>query len=160
MVHPLCRYRGGAPGNITSAYPRHWQLGVWKTWLTRACVFLVVSCPCALVVSVPLSFFGGIGGASKDGILIKGAELHGDSRKIDTVVFDKTGTLTKGVFEVDDVHPNIVSEAELKDIAACCESFSSHPVAQSIVRAHEGHIDKSLIGDVNEIAGQGRKGCH
>lgn len=129
----------------------------WKTWLTRACVFLVVSCPCALVVSVPLSFFGGIGGASKDGILIKGAGYMEVLSKIDTVVFDKTGTLTKGVFEVDDVHPNIVSVAELKDIAACCESFSSHPVAQSIVRAHEGHIDKSLIGDINEIAGKGVK---
>jgi len=130
---------------------------IWKIWLTRACVFLVVSCPCALVVSVPLSFFGGIGGASKEGILIKGAGYMEILSKIDTVVFDKTGTLTKGVFEVDDVHPNIVSEAELKDIAACCESFSSHPVAQSIVRAHEGHIDKSLIGDVSEIAGKGVK---
>ena len=133
----------------------NWE--VWKMWLTRACVFLVVSCPCALVVSVPLSFFGGIGGASKDGILIKGAGYMEVLSKIDTVVFDKTGTLTKGVFEVDDVHPNIVSVAELKDIAACCESFSSHPVAQSIVRAHEGHIDKSLIGEVNEIAGKGVK---
>ena len=133
----------------------NWE--VWKMWLTRACVFLVVSCPCALVVSVPLSFFGGIGGASKDGILIKGAGYMEVLSKIDTVVFDKTGTLTKGVFEVDDVHPNIISVAELKDIAACCESFSSHPVAQSIVRAHEGHIDKSLIGEVNEIAGKGVK---
>ena len=130
---------------------------VWKTWLTRACVFLVVSCPCALVVSVPLSFFGGIGGASKDGILIKGAGYMEVLSKIDTVVFDKTGTLTKGVFAVDDVHPNLISRAELLDIAACCESFSSHPVAQSIVRAHEGHIDKSLIGEVTEIAGKGVK---
>ena len=130
---------------------------VWKTWLTRACVFLVVSCPCALVVSVPLSFFGGIGGASKDGILIKGAGYMEVLSKIDTVVFDKTGTLTKGVFAVDDVHPNLISSAELLDIAACCESFSSHPVAQSIVRAHEDHIDKSLIGDVSEIAGKGVK---
>ncbi len=133
----------------------NWE--IWKTWLTRACVFLVVSCPCALVVSVPLSFFGGIGGASKDGILIKGAGYMEVLSKIDTVVFDKTGTLTKGVFEVDDVHPNIISSAELLDIAACCESFSSHPVAQSIVRAHEGHIDKSLLGDVSEIAGKGVK---
>ena len=130
---------------------------IWKTWLTRACVFLVVSCPCALVVSVPLSFFGGIGGASKDGILIKGAGYMEVLSKIDTVVFDKTGTLTKGVFAVDDVHPNVVSKAELLDIAACCESFSSHPVAQSIVRAHEGHIDRSLIGEVTEIAGKGVK---
>ena len=133
------------------------DIEIWKTWLTRACVFLVVSCPCALVVSVPLSFFGGIGGASKDGILIKGAGYMEVLSKIDTVVFDKTGTLTKGVFEVDDVHPNLISKAELLDIAACCESFSSHPVAQSIVRAHEGHIDKSLIGDVSEIAGKGIK---
>ena len=130
---------------------------IWKTWLTRACVFLVVSCPCALVVSVPLSFFGGIGGASKDGILIKGAGYMEVLSKIDTVVFDKTGTLTKGVFAVDDVHPNLISKAELLDIAACCESFSSHPVAQSIVIAHEGHIDKSLIGEVTEIAGKGVK---
>jgi Cd2+/Zn2+-exporting ATPase len=130
---------------------------IWKEWLTRACVFLVVSCPCALVVSVPLSFFGGIGGASKDGILIKGAGYMEVLSKIDTVVFDKTGTLTKGVFAVDDVHPNLVSKAELLDIAACCESFSSHPVAQSIVRAHEGHIDKTLIGEVTEIAGKGVK---
>ena len=133
------------------------DIEVWKTWLTRACVVLVVSCPCALVVSVPLSFFGGIGGASKDGILIKGAGYMEVLSKIDTVVFDKTGTLTKGVFAVDDVHPNLISAAELIDIAACCESFSSHPVAQSIVRAHEGHIDKSLIGEVSEIAGKGVK---
>ena len=133
------------------------DIEVWKTWLTRACVFLVVSCPCALVVSVPLSFFGGIGGASKEGILIKGAGYMEVLSKIDTVVFDKTGTLTKGVFAVDDVHPNLISKAELLDIAACCESFSSHPVAQSIVRAHEGHIDKSLIGEVSEIAGKGVK---
>ena len=133
------------------------DIEVWKTWLTRACVFLVVSCPCALVVSVPLSFFGGIGGASKDDILIKGAGYMEVLSKIDTVVFDKTGTLTKGVFAVDDVHPNLISKAELLDIAACCESFSSHPVAQSIVRAHEGHIDKSLIGEVSEIAGKGVK---
>ncbi len=133
------------------------DIEVWKMWLTRACVFLVVSCPCALVVSVPLSFFGGIGGASKDGILIKGAGYMEVLSKIDTVVFDKTGTLTKGVFAVDDIHPNIVSAAELLDIAACCESFSGHPVAQSIIRAHEGHIDKSLIGEVTEIAGKGVK---
>ncbi len=133
------------------------DIEVWKMWLTRACVFLVVSCPCALVVSVPLSFFGGIGGASKDGILIKGAGYMEVLSKIDTVVFDKTGTLTKGVFAVDDIHPNIVGAAELLDIAACCESFSGHPVAQSIIRAHEGHIDKSLIGEVTEIAGKGVK---
>ena len=128
---------------------------VWKTWLVRACVFLVVSCPCALVVSVPLSFFGGIGGAAKEGILIKGANYMETLAAIDTVVFDKTGTLTKGIFAVDDIHPQQIDSAELLDIAAACESFSSHPVAQSIVRAHADHIDKDRIGEVKEIAGKG-----
>lgn len=130
---------------------------VWKVWLIRACVFLVVSCPCALVVSVPLSFFGGIGAASKRGILIKGAGYMEVLSKIDTVVFDKTGTLTKGVFAVEDIHASNIDKPELLDIAAACESFSSHPVAQSIVRAHEDHIDKSRISDVEEIAGKGIK---
>ena len=130
---------------------------VWKEWLIRACVFLVVSCPCALVVSVPLSFFGGIGAASKRGILIKGAGYMEVLSKIDTVVFDKTGTLTKGVFAVEDIHASNIDKPELLDIAAACESFSSHPVAQSIVRAHEGHIDKSRISNVEEIAGKGVK---
>ena len=130
---------------------------VWKEWLTRSCVFLVVSCPCALVVSVPLSFFGGIGGASKAGILIKGANYMEQMAKVDTVVFDKTGTLTRGVFKIDDIHPNIIDKDELLDIAAAAESMSSHPVAQSIVRAHEDHIDKSRIGSVEEIAGKGVK---
>ncbi len=128
---------------------------VWKTWFMRACVFLVVSCPCALVVSVPLSFFGGIGGAAKEGILIKGANYMETLAAIDTVVFDKTGTLTKGVFAVEDIHPSVVSKEELLDIAAACESFSSHPVAQSIVRAHGEHIDKDRIEQVQEIAGKG-----
>lgn len=133
------------------------SLEIWKIWLIRACVFLVVSCPCALVVSVPLSFFGGIGAASKRGILIKGAGYMEVLSKIDTVVFDKTGTLTKGVFAVGDIHPNIIDKPELLDIAAVCESFSSHPVAQSIVRAHDGHIDKTRISNVEEIAGKGVK---
>jgi len=128
---------------------------IWKTWLVRACVFLVVSCPCALVVSVPLSFFGGIGGAAKEGILIKGANYMETLAAIDTVVFDKTGTLTKGIFAVDDIHPQEIEAAELLDIAAACESFSSHPVAQSIVRAHADHIDSTRIGEVQEIAGKG-----
>ncbi len=133
------------------------SLAVWKVWFMRALVFLVVSCPCALVVSVPLSFFSGIGAASKKGILIKGAGYMEVLAKTGTVVFDKTGTLTKGVFAVDDIHPNIISKPELLDIAAACESFSSHPVAQSIVLAHEGHIDKSRIKNVEEIAGKGVK---
>ena len=128
---------------------------IWKTWLVRACVFLVVSCPCALVVSVPLSFFGGIGGAAREGILIKGANYMETLAAIDTVVFDKTGTLTKGIFAVDDIHPQEIEKAELLDIAAACESFSSHPVAQSIVRAHADHIDSTRIGEVQEIAGKG-----
>ena len=130
---------------------------VWKAWLIRACVFLVVSCPCALVVSVPLSFFGGIGAALKRGILIKGVGYMEVLSKTDTVVFDKTGTLTKGVFSVEDVHPNLIGKPELLDIAAACESFSSHPVAQSIVKAHEGHIDRSRISNVEEFAGKGVK---
>ena len=128
---------------------------VWKTWLVRACVFLVVSCPCALVVSVPLSFFGGIGGAAKEGILIKGANYMETLASIDTVVFDKTGTLTKGIFAVEDIHPQEIDKTDLLDIAAACESFSSHPVAQSVVRAHGDHIDKDRISDVKEIAGKG-----
>ena len=133
------------------------SLAIWKEWFTRALVFLVVSCPCALVVSVPLSFFSGIGAASKKGILIKGAGYMEVLSKTGIVVFDKTGTLTKGVFAVDDIHPNIISKPELLDIAAACESFSSHPVAQSIVRAHEDHIDKDRISNVEEIAGKGIK---
>lgn len=130
---------------------------IWKVWFGRALVFLVVSCPCALVVSVPLSFFSGLGAASKNGILIKGAGYLEGLSKTGTVVFDKTGTLTKGVFAVDDIHPNIVDIPELLDIAAACESFSGHPVAQSIVRAHGGHIDSSRISDIEEIAGKGIK---
>ncbi len=129
----------------------------WIKWIRRALVFLVVSCPCALVVSVPLSFFGGIGGASKDGILIKGANYLEALSKIQVVVFDKTGTLTKGKFIVEDIHPTAVDVDELLDIAAAAESYSSHPVAESIINAHKGHIDKSRLGEIEEIAGKGVK---
>lgn len=129
--------------------------GIWSTWIGRALVFLVVSCPCALVVSVPLSFFSGIGGASRYGILIKGANYLEAVSKADTVVFDKTGTLTKGSFAVDDIHPNEISQSELLDIAALAESFSSHPIAVSVIQAHHDHLDKSRVGDVKEIAGKG-----
>ena len=129
----------------------------WVKWIRRALVFLVVSCPCALVVSVPLSFFGGIGGASKEGILIKGANYLEALSKAQVIVFDKTGTLTKGKFIVDDVHPSKVSVDELLDIAAAAESYSSHPVAESIINAHKGHIDKSRLGQIEEIAGKGVK---
>ena len=128
---------------------------VWSTWIGRALVFLVVSCPCALVVSVPLSFFSGIGGASREGILIKGANYLEAVSRADTVVFDKTGTLTKGAFAVDDIHPNEISSAELLDIAALAESYSSHPIAVSVIQAHHDHLDKSRVGDVKEIAGKG-----
>lgn len=127
----------------------------WSMWINRALIFLVVSCPCALVVSVPLSFFGGIGGASREGILIKGANYLETLSKVDTVVFDKTGTLTKGTFAVNAIHPKNMTEAQLLDIAAAAESYSTHPVGESIVAAHNGHIDKTRIGEVEELAGMG-----
>lgn len=130
-----------------------WTL--WREWIERALTFLVVSCPCALVVSVPLSFFGGIGGASREGILIKGANYMETLAKIDTVVFDKTGTLTKGTFAVDAIHPNNVTVAYLLDVAAAAESYSTHPVGESIVAAHKGHIDKNRISEITEHAGMG-----
>ena len=121
----------------------------------RGLIFLVVSCPCALVVSVPLSFFGGIGAASRRGILIKGSNFLEELSRIDTVVFDKTGTITRGAFAVDAVHPNEIDEDILIDIAALAESRSHHPVAESIVNAHGKHIDASRLGEVEEIAGRG-----
>ncbi len=121
----------------------------------RGLIFLVVSCPCALVVSVPLSFFGGIGAASRRGILIKGSNYLEALSQIDTVVFDKTGTITRGAFAVDAVHPNEIDEDVLIDIAAMAESRSHHPVAESIVNAHGKHIDASRLGEVEEIAGRG-----
>lgn len=127
----------------------------WADWINRALIFLVVSCPCALVVSVPLSFFGGIGGASRDGILVKGANYLEMLSKADTVVFDKTGTLTQGSFAVDAVHPSEISAEELLDIAAAAECYSSHPIAESVVTAFVGDIDRSRIGEIKEIAGMG-----
>lgn len=129
--------------------------GNWVGWIQRALVFLVVSCPCALVISVPLSFFGGIGGASKKGILIKGANYMEVLAHIKTIVFDKTGTLTKGIFKVTAIHPETISEEALLDIAAAAESYSRHPIAESIINAHKGHIDQSRIGRVTEYAGLG-----
>ena len=127
----------------------------FSEWITRALTFLVVSCPCALVISVPLSFFGGIGGASKLGILIKGANDLEALSKVDTVVFDKTGTLTQGRFEVTAVHAQEMSEAELLDIAALAESYSNHPIALSIIKAHGGHLDKSRVSSIEESSGYG-----
>lgn len=127
----------------------------FSVWVTRALTFLVVSCPCALVVSVPLTFFCGIGGASKQGVLIKGANYLEALSKAETVVFDKTGTLTNGTFTVTAIHPLQVSEGELLDLAATAESFSSHPIAVSILKAHGGHIDKSRIDGIEEFSGRG-----
>lgn len=129
--------------------------GSWAEWIRRALIFLVVSCPCALVISVPLSFFCGMGGASKKGVLIKGSTFVEALSKVRTVVFDKTGTLTKGSFSVSDIHTNGDSKAELLDIAALAESYSDHPIAHSIVRAHGGHLDPERIGEVKELAGLG-----
>ena len=127
----------------------------FSEWITRALTFLVVSCPCALVISVPLSFFGGIGGASELGILIKGANDLEALSKVDTVVFDKTGTLTQGRFEVTAVHAQEMSEADLLDIAALAESYSNHPIALSIIKAHGGHLDKSRVTSIEESSGYG-----
>lgn len=127
----------------------------FAVWIERALTFLVVSCPCALVISVPLSFFGGIGGASKAGVLIKGANYMEALSTVDTVVFDKTGTLTKGIFSVSSLHPQDCSESELLELAALAESYSSHPIAASVVKAYDGTLDKTKISDVQELAGQG-----
>ena len=128
---------------------------VWKVWIERALIFLVVSCPCALVVSVPLSFFGAIGGASRRGVLIKGANYMETLAKVGCVVFDKTGTLTEGRFEVSAVHPETISEDELLELAALAESRSAHPIAESIVRAHGGHLAAERISSITEEAGLG-----
>ena len=130
-------------------------LGPWLMWVQRALNFLVVSCPCALVISIPLSFFGGIGGASKQGILVKGGNYLEALAKADIVVFDKTGTLTKGTFEVTAVHPQQVSEGELLELAALAERFSDHPISRSIQAACQSAPDPNRVTDAKEIAGHG-----
>lgn len=127
----------------------------WATWVSRALIFLVVSCPCALVISIPLSFFGGIGGASRRGILVKGGNYLELLANAGVVVFDKTGTLTKGVFAVSEVHPVGVSEDRLLELAALAEQFSSHPIAQSLRTAWGGECDPGRVAEVREIAGKG-----
>jgi len=124
-------------------------------WLYRALSFLVASCPCALVVSIPLSFFAGIGGASKAGILVKGSNILESLSKTDCVVFDKTGTLTQGVFEVTAIHHNTMPEKELLAYAALAESASTHPIAQSLQRAYGAELEKSRASDIREISGNG-----
>lgn len=126
-------------------------------WLRRALVFLVVSCPCALVISVPLTFFGGIGVASKKGILIKGANHLETLAKVDKIAFDKTGTLTEGGFSVTNISTQGISQGELLEIAALTESFSTHPIAASIVRAYEATLDKTRVKDVINLPGNGIK---
>ena len=129
--------------------------GTFATWLYRALTFLIVSCPCALVISVPLSFFGGIGGASSKGILVKGSNYLEALAKVGTVVFDKTGTLTEGVFEVTAVHPENIGEKELLHMAAHVERYSSHPIAVSLKSAYPGEADGCTVKNVEEIAGRG-----
>ncbi len=129
--------------------------GSFPVWLQRALTFLVVSCPCALVISVPLTFFGGIGGASKNGILVKGANYMDTLSKLGTVVFDKTGTLTKGQFEVNAVHPDDFSETQLLHLAAHVERYSTHPIAVSLKNAYPNEHDGCTVEDVEEISGHG-----
>ena len=130
---------------------------LFSDWVYRALIFLVVSCPCALVVSIPLGLFAGIGGASKNGVLIKGGNYLEALKDVETVVFDKTGTLTKGVFKVVKINTNNIEKAELLRIAATGESFSNHPIAQSILKAYGKEVDKSIISNYEEISGNGIK---
>ena len=127
----------------------------WEQWIYRALTFLVTSCPCALVVSIPLSFFAGIGGASKEGILIKGSNYLETLSQVKTVVFDKTGTLTRGVFEVSAVHHSPMEEKKLLEYAALAECASSHPISKSLQRAYGLEIDRSRVTDIEEISGCG-----
>ena len=127
----------------------------WGTWIYRALTFLVISCPCALVISIPLSFFAGIGGASNAGVLVKGSNYLETMSQTKCVVFDKTGTLTQGVFEVNEVHHNERDRAQLLEYAALAESASSHPISRSLQRAYGKEIDRSRVTDIQEISGNG-----
>lgn len=127
----------------------------WDDWIYRALVFLVISCPCALVISIPLSFFAGIGGASKEGILVKGSNYLEALSQTSTLVMDKTGTLTQGVFEVTAVHHNTIDENRLLELAALAESASSHPISKSLQKAYGKAIDRSRVTNIRELAGKG-----
>ena len=129
--------------------------GEWATWIYRGLMFLVVSCPCALVISVPLTFFGGLGGASRKGILIKGSNLMDQLSNLHTVVFDKTGTLTEGVFEVTAVHPEVIGETELLHLAAHVERHSTHPIAMALRNAYPNEQDDCTVEGIEETAGHG-----
>ncbi|HOO32772.1 MAG TPA: heavy metal translocating P-type ATPase [Thermotogota bacterium] len=128
---------------------------LWEEWIRRALIFLVVSCPCALVISIPLSFFGGIGGASKHGILVKGGNYLEALAKVDTMVFDKTGTLTEGSFNVVAVHPQQIEEEKLLELATLSEGYSSHPISHSLKRAYGREPDLSRVSNISEISGEG-----
>lgn len=130
-------------------------VGDWTGWVQKALIFLVVSCPCALVISVPLSFFGGIGGASRQGILVKGGNYLEVLADTELVVFDKTGTLTKGVFQVTAIHPEGVSQQELLELAALAESYSDHPISRSLKEAWGKALDTARVGQVEELSGRG-----
>ncbi|MBQ9661689.1 MAG: cadmium-translocating P-type ATPase [Oscillospiraceae bacterium] len=142
ILPPLVRLVAGMPAD-------------WNIWIYRALTFLVISCPCALVISIPLSFFAGIGGASHEGVLIKGSNYLETLSQVKTVVFDKTGTLTKGVFEVSGVHHSPLEDAELLELAALVECASSHPISRSLQRAHGKEIDRGRVADIEEISGEG-----
>lgn len=142
ILPPVIRLAGGMDGQ-------------WEQWIYRALTFLVTSCPCALVVSIPLSFFAGIGGASKEGILVKGSNYLETLSRVKCVVFDKTGTLTKGVFQVSAVHHNEMDEAKLLEYAALAECASSHPISKSLQRAYGRPIDRSRVTDIREFSGHG-----
>lgn len=136
--------------NIAAGNP-----ALWTVWIYRALTFLIISCPCALVVSIPLSFFAGIGGASKEGVLIKGSNYMETLSQTKVVVFDKTGTLTKGVFEVNGIHHNSMEDAKLLEYAALAECSSSHPISKSLQKAYGEEIDRSRVTDIEEISGHG-----
>lgn len=127
----------------------------WGDWLYRALTFLVISCPCALVISIPLSFFAGIGGASNAGVLIKGSNYLETLSQVKAIVFDKTGTLTQGVFEVSGIHHNKLEDEKLLELAALAESASSHPISRSLQRAYGKPVDRSRVSDIQEISGNG-----
>ena len=146
VLPPMIRLIGGMDGQ-------------WEQWVYRALTFLVTSCPCALVVSIPLSFFAGIGGASKEGVLIKGSNYLETLSQVKTVVFDKTGTLTKGVFEVTAVHHSDMDESKLLEYAALAECASSHPISRSLQKAYGKAIDRSRVTDIQEISGHGVTAC-
>ncbi len=140
---------------VLAVVPPLIQGGGWREWIYQALSFLVISCPCALVISVPLSFFGGIGGASKCGILVKGGNYLEVLAETEVVVFDKTGTLTKGVFNVTAIHPDTCSEGQLLELTALAESYSDHPISRSLKEAYGKELDTSRVAEVEELAGRG-----